>query len=214
MELPSLPTDNLYKFIALSGIALVIVSMLPFFHRYKLQVEIIRLEGDIDVLERQTQWTVADVNELKKEVATLLDKTYKLKDRVDKLKETQASDKDSVVNTGETSSGIGKGLLTETKDLTKKRLEIEERLLEIKEINRKHKIKVANIKAKNKEHKYLKRMINMESKVGCAGLVSGFFLAIIGFTLWYKRLQVPQDRMLKTDAEGKNIRRCSDESHK
>ncbi len=203
MELPSLPTDNLYKFIALSGIALVIVSMLPFFHRYKLQVEIIRLEGDTDVLERQTQWTVADVNELKKEVATLLDETYKLEGRVDKLMETQASDKDSVVNTGETSSGIRKELLTEVKDQIKQRLEIiEERLLEIEEINRKHEIETANIKAKILEHEYLKRMINMESKVGCAGLVSGLFLAIIGFTLWYKRLQVPQDLIIKQKVKG------------
>lgn len=209
MELPSLPTDNLYKFIALSGIALVIVSILPFFHRYKLQVEIIRLEGNIDVLERQVEWTEADVNELKKEsatlkkeTATLLDKTYKFKDRVDKLKETHASDKDSVVNTGETSSGIDKELLTETKDIIKKRLEIEERLFEIVEIHRKHKIKAANIKAKDKEHTYLKRMIYMESYVGCAGLVSGLFLAIIGFTLWYKRLQVPQDLIIKQKVKG------------
>ena len=43
MKLPEIPTDNLYKFMAIGGLAMIVISLVPFFRMYEIGVEGIRL---------------------------------------------------------------------------------------------------------------------------------------------------------------------------
>lgn len=50
MQFPNLPTDNLYKFIAISGLILIFLStVLPAWTIHNMQLEQIEIEGEIDL---------------------------------------------------------------------------------------------------------------------------------------------------------------------
>jgi hypothetical protein len=66
MKLPVFPTDNLYKFMALFGIALLIAEYLPLFHAYKLTVDQTRLDGEINVLNKEIEWKTSRIINSKK----------------------------------------------------------------------------------------------------------------------------------------------------
>lgn len=46
MKLPEIPTDNLYKFMAIAGLAMIVISLMPFFRMHDIGVEGIRLIGE------------------------------------------------------------------------------------------------------------------------------------------------------------------------
>ena len=50
MEIPKLPTDNLYKFMALSGLVILILSAIPYYRKYEFDIELIRLEAEAENL--------------------------------------------------------------------------------------------------------------------------------------------------------------------
>jgi hypothetical protein len=66
MKFPEIPTDNLYKFMAISGIILFIAAFLPVVHSFKLKVESIRLNGEIETLQKEIEWASSCINNSKK----------------------------------------------------------------------------------------------------------------------------------------------------
>jgi len=72
MNLPSLPTDNLYKFMAISGIVLFIFSVVFYQTSVRsIETQIITTEQDMSILELQAESLDIDVNALSDEVNTL-----------------------------------------------------------------------------------------------------------------------------------------------
>lgn len=79
MTLPTLPTDNLYKFNFLAGITIVITATIVFFSFYlkisdkidalSLELKTVEIEGNI--LERQKQELTLEVKKLKKEFSSI-----------------------------------------------------------------------------------------------------------------------------------------------
>ncbi len=67
MKFPELPTDNLYKFMALFGITLLISSYFPLFQTYKLMVDSARLGGEIAILEKEIESVTSSINNWTKE---------------------------------------------------------------------------------------------------------------------------------------------------
>ncbi len=196
MELPQLPTDNLYKFMALSGIILVAISLLPFLHAHELRLEIIRLEGDVSILRQQVDWTIIDMNELQHE-------SQSLKQRVEKLKE-RALERDSATTTEKSASEIREEVEEigeDLQDTVDERLKIEYRLAEIGEINQKYAIANLQLETRNKELKYLNAELSREFYVGMCFCGCGIFMSYMGFRLWYKKLQVWQDRIIQMKAK-------------
>jgi len=47
-EMPDIPTDNLYKFMALFGLVLIVVSFVPKYYWYQFSIEKIRFSGDLE----------------------------------------------------------------------------------------------------------------------------------------------------------------------
>jgi TM2 domain-containing membrane protein YozV len=54
MQLPNLPTDNLYKFISLSGLTIFIFSFfIPFYFDYSINLKVADIQSDVHVLENK-----------------------------------------------------------------------------------------------------------------------------------------------------------------
>lgn len=59
-----LPTDNLYKFIALFGLTLVILSFIPFYHSYKVKIEEIEVIANFNKLKPQSDRLIIYIKSL------------------------------------------------------------------------------------------------------------------------------------------------------
>ncbi|MFH1315373.1 MAG: hypothetical protein ABIH67_03175 [Candidatus Uhrbacteria bacterium] len=94
MNIPNLPTDNLYKFIALVGVVVLLAaSYFPIIKARELRLAMIEIEGKIKSLEIEVQY-LQDINKkLEPNESTgdrnkeeLLDKAYKLKMKNEELR--------------------------------------------------------------------------------------------------------------------------------
>ena len=181
MKFPEIPTDNLYKFMALSGIVILIASFIPFSYAHKLKVKTIHLNGEIEILRQQREWLNKDMDDL--EAAN-----KRLSKRYDKYDE-HAVRKDASEHVSE---------LTKIKTkLDKRSKEILKELSEVRDLNRQKFVSEAQQRAKYKELKYLLIIMRMGLSLSVLGFVGGGFLAYKGFSLWYNRLQIPLDRIIK-----------------
>jgi len=195
MEIPKIPTDNLYKFMALSGIAILILSLVPMTHRYKLSLEAIRLSGEIEAFNAEAQWLRADVKTTTEERKQLGDELNILNNELQ-----------TILNNIET---LKKQPITKRQELIREKAlkneELKRKVLKIGEASdkqeltlRKQKLTLIEIATKQREHEYIYDMIKMEIILSIIGIVLGAGLAIWGFELWHERLQVPLDKSLKS----------------
>ncbi len=179
MKLPEIPTDNLYKFMALSGIAVIFASFLPFYLFYNLNIKAIRLSGKLEELK-----LVSKLSEMKYE--RLSERSYELLKVLDELLKVQAEE-------------------PEEQQKIKKTFEELEKL----QIQRAEKIKMAEKDALDsiqhlaqwKELVYLKRCYRAALLIGMFALGFGIILTIRGFQFWKEKLQIPQDLIIKQKAE-------------
>jgi len=171
MKFPEIPTDNLYKFMALSGITIILASLLPCYLSYQIQIEAIRLSGKLEELK-----AVSDYSELRhKTLAATIDGLLKVRARAEELKEQQNTEK----------------ILEE---LHAKQAENTEMLW-------KSTLAAIQHKAQWKELLYLKRWYNLTRIISALAFVCGLILTIRGFQLWKEKLQIPQDLIIKQKAE-------------
>jgi hypothetical protein len=87
-------------------------------------------------------------------------------------------------------------------NIMKRQIEIkdEQRKTKNKQINTKKKeldIVKAELGGKEEQIKYLEKNLIFYVKTGLIGLTFGIFLSIVGFILWYRRIQRYQDAILK-----------------
>lgn len=66
-----IPTDNIYKTSFFLGLVLLACSLIPFYYRYQLKVEQVRLSGEKKGLENRRMWLEEDREIHKNEVAKL-----------------------------------------------------------------------------------------------------------------------------------------------
>lgn len=94
MDFPNLPTDNLYKFIALVGVVVLLVaSYFPIIKARELKLAMIEIEGKTRILEIEVQHLPDRTKQLKSNETIgdcnreeLVDKAYKLKMKNEELK--------------------------------------------------------------------------------------------------------------------------------
>jgi hypothetical protein len=182
MELPKVPTDNLYKFMALSGIVLLVASAFPRYWQAKLEFELIRAQGEKRKGIKKKDWASADVD-------YLLTKSNKLKEETSKWKEA----KDLAA--------------AEPQLIEKKRQEIRTDAYEIKAVNteirrlyRDSEIAAIEVKTKEKEISQRLDVIRRLKYVIAGGKWVGAILSVSGFLLWYHKLQKYQDKIVKKQA--------------
>lgn len=178
---PKIPTDNLYKFMALTGIVLVLLSFIPFYYAHKLKVKTIQLNSEIEILRQQREWLTKDVNDL--EAAS-----EKLIQRYDKYDE-HAGRKDASDHVSELT-----GIKTR---IDKKAEEVLKEVSKVQELNRQRFVSEAQQRAKHKELNYLLIIMRVGTFLSIFLFVGGSIFAYKGFLLWYSRLQIPLDRIIK-----------------
>jgi hypothetical protein len=183
MELPKVPTDNLYKFIALSGVVFMVTSAFPVYWQAKLKFELIQVQGEKWKATKKKNWACADTDYLRT-------KTNKLKEETSKWK--AARDLEAA----------------EPQLIEKKRLEIRTEAHEIRagiteteRLYRDSEIAAIEVKTKEKEIAQRLEVIRLLKYVAAGGLSSGAILSVFGFFLWYHKLQKYQDKIVKKQAE-------------
>lgn len=224
MRSPEIPTDNLYKFMALSGVAILVFSLIPFYHAQRLHLDALRLSGDIRILGIQIEWQSMDMdqvlqqtNTLKQQTGTLAQQTSTLKKRVDELRETMPSETAAALDTKRPLGEVRKETANKVEDIEKEldtliesRLQLEESQHKLEESQRKQEVTSIQHETKNEEHRYLARLIGLELLLGGFGFLSGVVLATKGFRLWHVKLQVHQDRIIQMEAKVKDAQHNGD----
>ncbi len=173
MAFPSLPTDNLYKFMALAGI--VIVALSAYFAGSRIS------EVTDRIIDVQENIEIADAN-----VASLQRKAERLEKMV--AASIQSTTGGSIPDHSKLTIQYSK------EELIVLRREASDAVTE-------QRIQVVHLEAANKRVKLLnERLPTILGSCVILGIV-GLILAVSGFSLWYVKVQKPLDVLLKRDSE-------------
>ncbi|MBN2315026.1 MAG: hypothetical protein JXM79_13930 [Sedimentisphaerales bacterium] len=195
MDLSQLPTDNLYKFMALAGVVLILASFIPSIHSYQLGIELCRIDGDLSILEEENKWLDSDVNSLKNDAE-------RLEQEVDRHTQESARIIDSASEDLKPNDREAlEKILKDNTNMIEERLAIEDKLKEIVEKHRQHVASRIRVNAKTKEHKHICKAISFEYYVGLFAFAGGLIMTFVGFKLWYRKLQVFQDKIIEAEVE-------------
>jgi cell division protein FtsB len=172
VNLPQFPTDNLYKFIALSGVAIIILSM---YFPNMLALQYYEADAKLDLEIHKAK---AELDFSKKEVKTL----------------EQIVDNYNFGKTEENSRLEGKLSLFYSREEIKKKYE------RLNELIKEADIKDAEIQKLQSHVKTLWTLHRRILYVSYASDFLGWLLAFFGFYLWYKRVQIYHDKILKRES--------------
>lgn len=182
-DLTSLPTDNLYKFMAMSGLVIAIASVALAAHHYRqVQRRFFDIKRRIIVHKAKIKATEDDVDISRKLTSEL---KRQMLARVEAIKLAQSS--------GLTGARVQEGSSQEYQDA----LDSIEGMTNtnIKAIAQ-HDIEVAEIEADSDELAILSTQLQTLSTSSLAGVVIGALLTGSGFFLWYTKVQVLLDQAL------------------
>ncbi|MFH1942329.1 MAG: hypothetical protein ABIL68_09515, partial [bacterium] len=100
MNFPKIPTDNLYKFLSIIGIIILLISMIPKYLEFKFNGDFIKIECESEILDRKMEFFKSDVDLKKEELGNDI---FKMRDDYKEKNKTENVDnfnvfKDSLVN--------------------------------------------------------------------------------------------------------------------
>lgn len=187
--MPSLPTDNLYKFQALTGLTIIVLTVWFLANQLNgILLQCIDSVNDLSRLSVEMSFLKEDVDKLEKKVNQLAAKTGELK------KQTIYSTNDLSLSESNSMIGITNSYDSQGNEMIKEYTAM---------IGKNRELRLKRIEIEGKEY-----LINWEkSKFGVLAIVGflviggSLYLAIIGFKRWYNRIQVYEDRILKNEAE-------------
>lgn len=176
-EIPRLPTDSLYKFMAIVGIVLFIVSIsLPLIFIVPITERTYEIKTEIDVLN-------IEVNDLVTKTIILLNR----------LGITVDGSEDITI---ENYKGIGS-----IRDLEVDSDEETQEINQIIKLNTQYRKKVAELENRNESHKILVDLYRgTRTTTNILGYLSIALIAV-GFYYWHVRLQVYLDKIIKSEAQ-------------
>lgn len=173
MELSRPPTDNLYKFVAIAGLTLFVVStFIPLRESYELERRVARISARVE-------WAQLEERRMYPGSQLLLEIHNRLRTAGDSVSDStrrtwrekaQAIASDLVEADGERRDGFVRRLTT--------------------------------ISADNAELGVLAKQTKSLARIGRFGSALGAAITILGFWLWYVRVQKLQDAELRQRAEG------------
>lgn len=194
MKFPEIPTDNLYKFMAISGIALIISSYLPVYLASKNVGILARIKGEIELNNQEHDWVLMDVEILEHQMDTLMT-------QVVELTGISASEITTTLNAGYSLAEIGKDKNINLEKYQIQWEELEAKLQEQRKLQREKTIELIQINTNLKVHNRYLEMLCWWKKLTLIAFSAGCFLSGLGFTCWYIKLQVPQDLMIKQNVK-------------
>jgi cell division protein FtsB len=179
---PNLPTDNLYKFYAISGLVIIL---------FTFSFGVISLNN----FDESNYKIVNSLAILKVEIKHIKEDTKFLKNETDKLEKETEQYTISKKNEYNKAKRLKNEIFFENRK-TEKLIKLNE-LLKFK--RRKHELKIAEISSKNKELKGQLNGLNGFTFIGGFLLFSGICLSFIGFKKWKTKVQNLIDRKLEIE---------------
>jgi len=177
MEFPQIPTDNLYKFMALSGLALFAAFVLiPGQKILELERQAAQLGGEYEILH-------IELKDREHEFSLVQEKIEALKKKIKKIPQNSRLNKTE-----------GLELLSELREVETEQQNAHQKLIQTK-------IFRAKINAKNEEMRVVAESTKVTNRVIAFGAFVGIVLMSAGFKLWHKRVQLLQDQLLKLQVE-------------
>jgi hypothetical protein len=200
--LPSLPTDNLYKFFFIGGLTAVILSVVFYFNQYNLirnkmdnmELSILNSENEMDVLHEEANELKAELIEIKKGLDSIkTDSATSPYNYSQKLRDIM-NDK----NYREYLSFV----FEHKKDIIP--YYEQNNLLNIKGEEHKKRLRQISLNAKvvALKNKQLSREISHLGFVTCwvvVFIIVGSLMTVYGYTNWNKFVQMPTDERLRVE---------------
>jgi hypothetical protein len=182
------PTDNLYKFMAVSGIVLIVAGVLgpPVFFQPTGIEYLAQLRGS-EELQVQEKFTNERLETLKQRGLQAIEEKKRLQKRLDGLKATPNS---PAVDKLE-------GRIKEANH------EIESTADAAHDLSLNLALKRAQIRYEETVSINRRRTARLFLLLGWGAGLTGIFFSFVGFRRWYKRLQQFQDRVVAKEAEAK-----------
>ena len=193
MNLPTVPTDNLYKFLSIAGTAIVILSLYFLYDNISKNEDRVRIyETENKLLAKQQEIIAEKLGDIKYE-ADLLTKRHEL---------------DVPLLTYEAQDTVFTYTLNTTG--TPDQIRASERVLQLvkeyKERYYENELKKEEINIlKARIEKYGDTYPNRIEIISCSLAIAGVFIAEIGFLLWFYKTQKPSDEVLLYDMRTKGI---------
>lgn len=180
--IPSVPTDNLYKFMALAGLVIVVLSIvLPASKISEIERLSVEIDSDILLLEAETQWYREDSEKLANEWKKKQDIVERGLNRVESLERgEQKSELDTLRAKNE-----------------KFMMEINDSYQTLMERGRQAQRKHLAIKGKIMAKNQLLGEAVFYDRFMLFGSFFGLIIASSGFVFWYARVQKIIDEELK-----------------
>jgi valyl-tRNA synthetase len=189
MNLITPPTDNLYKFIAITGLILILLSIiLPFVKEEELSIKMQQDKTSGEVLKAKGKYLHEQNERLQKSNEMLIESINKHIKQIDDLLKLKKISSSEV-------------LLQEVKDGTN---ELQNSLKKYDEsINgiQSQLESVIEQKGNTELLLYLAKQLSTVKLISKIGIVLGLLLTIVGFWLWYTRLQVFQDKSIRKELQ-------------
>jgi hypothetical protein len=188
MNLPNLPTDNLYKFMALSGLAIFLFSIVfPLSQIHDIKLKMVEIETQQEVLK-------LEVEQIGNDVMDALATKGVLNTKKQALFRNYLNDLFKRNNNKELSKDWSKG---------EPILNIKEQAIFRKQLNEIKK-RLAKIMGEEKKVMILYNELNTYYRIIWIGGLFGLIISFIGFGLWYILIQKPNDMLLQKQikAEG------------
>lgn len=256
---PTLPTDSLYKLMAVAGLVLVVAAFFgPMqaeddleaeIHMLDLEFELLSLEGEEIDRQLASAWDRAWVNEksaqeyvesnseldqsptgVEEELDAAVATAEGLWQRVEKKKQEHGSyasetlqavaafrvGLEDLETTLQTSKETGDSAIAENEDMIAEvRAEFDSASAELSEIQvllRKHQRKWIEVKHVDRNVRDLIERETTYSRLSAVGMVGGLLLGVLGFWMWFVKVQKPMDKLLA--ARANNGTEKTDDSEK
>jgi hypothetical protein len=176
MGLDALPTDNLYQFLALAGLLLITVSVLgPWREAERLLREYAELMAKLAVLEAETDHALQEIDDIEKELEEAGLSVHAMPDSQDQGDETPAT------------PAMPEHVWTRLKsDVTRLRS------LQLDRVRAR-----AELRAKKKLVDAMHDRAIIAGRWAKRAVVGGALISLLGFALWYVRIQRHQDELLR-----------------
>ncbi len=202
MQLPNLPTDNLYKFIALSGV-FILITLLVLLNLSKSRILI-----EIDEIETEEGELVFEMELKNLRTEEIGNELKILRERVDEYKRKGYIESDNDINS----------LLKKLKDSEEREYyqflyKYEEKILpeiftlnvieakcdELFELQNKTRLNKMQVNRKRELIRSKYRRLKQDIWKYYLGIIISLIISIYGFVLWYKRVQIYLDLKLKNE---------------
>jgi len=175
LPIPTLPTDNLYKFMALSGLAILIFSLVfPVIRMSEIKLKMVELEIQGEILKIEKNHIIFESNK------TVEGQKWMVHLDREKLAKLSKKELDYYLNE----------LILQGKDLDndlKRMIEVKKKFVELEG-------RIKLVEVLNKDLRFYLIFL-------MTGGLLGSFLCSFGFGLWYVLVQRPNDLLLKTQVE-------------